>query len=91
MINLEHELRANRNASFNCSHCLSGCSAINYDATFSLAKIHDDVKELRENNLTPVNVAMVYMYYARSNYRSEKKDELVGFTDFLCKLSSPKF
>lgn len=83
---VDREIQIKQNASFKCDHCLSGCFAINYDSTFSTAKIFEKIPFLRRNKLQTKNIAMVHIYYSHSTFRSQRKEELVGFTDFLCKI-----
>lgn len=85
---VEQEIQSEQNASFKCVRCLSGCFAINYDYAFSTARIYDQVPFLRQHKLETKNVAILHTYYSKSSFRSERKRELVGFTDFLCKISS---
>lgn len=85
---VKRELQTKQNSSFECDHCLSGCFAIRYDSTFSTAKIFEQVPFLLKNNLETKNIAILHIYYSRSSFRSQIKEELVGFTDFLCKFSN---
>lgn len=78
---VEHKIRADLNTS-----CLSGCFEIHYDSSVSMAKIFDEIPFLRRNNLKSKNIAILHAYYGKSTFRSQRKEELVGFTDFLCKL-----
>lgn len=82
---VDQAIESKENTSFDCSYCMSGCSAITYESTYSTAKIFDQVPFLRKKKLDPKNTAIVHIYYTRSYYRSQKKEEYVGFTDFLCK------
>lgn len=68
---------------FRCDHCIRGCFSLTYDPTMSMAKIFDRVPFLQQKRLDPKNVAIVHVYYDRSTFRAHKKQELVGFTDFL--------
>lgn len=83
---VERELLIKRDPRFKCEQCLSGCFAINYENTFSTAKLFDKSPYFAHNKIDPNNVAFLHIYYARSTFRSQTKEELVGFTDFLCKL-----
>lgn len=73
---------------FKCDQCMSGCFELNYHSSFSTAKIFGRVPFLRQRRLDPNDVAILHVYYSRSNFRAQKRDELVGFTDFLCKTES---
>lgn len=85
---VEQEIQSEQNSSFKCDQCLSGCFAITYDYAFSTAKIFEQIPFLQQNNLEINNVAILHTYYSRSSFRSERKEELVGFTDFLCKFTT---
>lgn len=80
---VNNEIYLKQNASFECSHCLSGCFALNYNPSFSTAKIFERDAFLLSNNLDAKNVAILHTYYAASSFRSQKKEEFVGFADFL--------
>lgn len=82
---IDQQMISERNESFKCDHCLAGCFAINYDTTYSTGKIFEKIPFIRRNNLLTENVAIVHIYYGQSTFRSQHREELVGFTDFLCK------
>lgn len=73
------------NPMFKCDQCIGACFALYYEGTMSMAKIFNRVPFLRQRQLDPNNIAILHTYYSRSTFRAHKKDELVGFTDFLCK------
>lgn len=81
---VDREIQLKQNSSFKCSHCFTGCFQLNYDSSFSTAKIYDRVPFLQKRNLNPKDISIVHIYYGQSTFRAHKKDELVGFTDFLC-------
>lgn len=41
---------------------------------------------LAKRGLTEPNVSIAHIFYQYKFFRSEKKDELIGFTELLCKL-----
>lgn len=81
------------NPLFKCDQCIGPCFGLHYDGQVSMAKIFNRVPFLRKRRLDPNNVAILHTYYNRPTFRAHKKDELVGFTDFLCKIliSLPSF
>lgn len=83
MESVDQEIRK-QNPLYTCTHCMPGCFALNFDSTFSTAKIFEQTPFLRENKLNPKNIAILYVYYTKSTFRSQKMEELVSFTDFLC-------
>lgn len=78
------QMRTKTNASLLCD-CLPGCYAINYDTELSLTPLLARSPLLQKRNLQVSNTAILHIYYKENSFRSQKKDELVGFTDFLCK------
>lgn len=55
------------------------------DMSLSSIPIFDRAPILKENHLLYKNVAIWHVYYQSTFYRSENKQELIGFTEFLCK------
>lgn len=78
------QINEQKNISFICE-CLPGCFEINYDATVSMAPILHEAPILKENGHQEQNVSVMHIYYQKNYFRSQKKDELIGFTEFLCK------
>lgn len=73
------------NSSFKCDQCISPCFSLNYESSFSMARIFDRVPLLWKMRLNPKNVAILHTYYNHNTFRAHKKEALFGFTDFLCK------
>lgn len=76
-------LQAKTNASFHCE-CLPGCFAVNYATEISISKLLMKSPWLDKNEMIPSNTAVVHIYYKENSFRSQRKEELVGFTEFLC-------
>lgn len=81
------------NSSFMCS-CMPGCFGINYDTEISMARMLENGEGIREKLLREMpteyrrrNMAILQVYYKETNFRSQNKGELIGFTEFLCKCS----
>ncbi|XP_055320679.1 pickpocket protein 28 [Sitodiplosis mosellana] len=72
-----------QSAGYKCTHCLPGCFALNYDSTYSTARIFHQTPFLRAKKIDPADIAIVYIYYPQTMFRTQKMDELVSFTDFL--------
>ena len=73
-------------------NCLPGCFAMSYDSDLSFSKIVPNGKVVQESLLKDVshdfvreNVAVLHIYYKENFFRSQTKEELIGFTEFLCK------
>lgn len=79
------EFRLQQNSKYKCSECLSGCFAVSYDSILSTAQIFDRSPLVKDVGLTSKNTTILQIYYDKSTFRSQRKEELVGFTDFLCK------
>ncbi|XP_055300406.1 pickpocket protein 28-like [Sitodiplosis mosellana] len=83
---VDHKIFMKQNPLFSCSHCLPGCFALNYDISFSTAMIFDRLPFLRERKLKSKDVAILHIYYSQTMFRAQKKEELVGFAEFLANL-----
>lgn len=82
---VDQEIISKQNASFDCGHCLNGCFAINYDglSTFSTSRLSTKLPILQNATIKQENFAIVHAYFGGSAFRSEKRDEFIGFSDFL--------
>lgn len=79
------EMQMGRNKSFVCD-CLPGCFEITYESEISTSPLLVDAPILQKNNQSQPNVSYVQIFYKNYFYRSQQRDELIGFTEFLCKL-----
>lgn len=79
------EIQLKTNKSFICD-CLPGCYAISYEAEISMAPLLKQPPSLRKKQMAPGNAALLHIFYKDFYFRSQKKEELIGFTEFLCKL-----
>ncbi|XP_055644078.1 pickpocket protein 28 [Toxorhynchites rutilus septentrionalis] len=76
------------NTSLMCS-CLPGCFEISYSMYLTTAELCIGKFKIREKLLTQndsyarANIALVYIFFSDTYFRSFTKGELVGFTDFL--------
>lgn len=82
--NVKHELRTTTNDSFKCD-CFYGCNAIKFEMGFSATPIYDNAPTLKSKGLNAVNTSILHVYYQRGYYRGQDREELIGFTEFLCK------
>lgn len=78
------------NDSFTCS-CMPACFGINYDTEMSMARMLENNQAIREKMLRGMtaadrrnNIAVLQVFYKEANFRSQNKEELIGFTEFLC-------
>lgn len=78
------EIQLKTNNSFICD-CLPGCYAISYEAEISMAPLLEQPPLLKKKQMAPRNAALLHVFYKDFYFRSQKKEELIGFTEFLCK------
>lgn len=78
-----HALQSKANESFQCE-CLPGCFALNYATEISMSQLLDRSPWLQEKNMRASDAAIVHIYYRENSFRSQRKEELIGFTEFLC-------
>lgn len=57
---------------------------VNYDTEISISPLLSRSEWLQEKGMRPSNTAIIHMYYKENSFRSQRKEELVGFTEFLC-------
>lgn len=81
--NVKIKMRMGLNNSFYCN-CPYGCHAIKYEMALSSTPMFDHAPLLQRYNLTVENTSILHVYYQSSFYRSQNKEELIGFTEFLC-------
>lgn len=82
-----NRMNAHKNSSYYCD-CLPGCFEINYDTEVSMAPLLRDAAILRNKKFDAPNVTVAHIFYKSNFFRSQKKDELIGFTEFLCELDA---
>lgn len=82
--NVTDQIQTRTNSSFTCD-CLPGCFEITYDAEISMAPLLQNAPILQKRELSEPNVSIVHIFYKNNYFRSQKKEELIGFTEFLCK------
>lgn len=85
--NVTDQIQSRINGAYQCN-CLPGCFEISYDAEVSMAPLLQNVPILQKRKLLEPNVSVVHIFYKNNYYRSQKKEELIGFTEFLCKNAS---
>lgn len=83
---VDEEIRLKQNPAFSCAPCLPACFALRFESSFSMARLFDRLPFFLERKLKPQNLAVLHIYYTQSMFRAQKKEELVGFTEFLANL-----
>lgn len=89
--NVMHMIESKTNDSFMCN-CLPSCYAINYEAAISAAPIltqashsHVEYKSSVLSSHDVSDLAILNIFFMENSFRSQIKEELIGFTEFLCK------
>lgn len=77
------ELLSRRNVSFICE-CYPGCDSVKFDMGTTATPIFQNAPFLKKKNLTASNIAILHVFFQYGYYSSQIKEELIGFTDFLC-------
>lgn len=72
------------NTSLVCN-CFPGCFDIKYETEVSVAPLLPNEELLSEGGLSAQNVSIMHVFYKTRYLRSQSKDEIIGFTEFLCK------
>lgn len=80
------ETQSSVNASLACE-CLPGCFEIKYDTEVSVAPLLPNEEMLQTRGLSAQNVSIMHIFYKYKYLRSQSKDEIIGFTEFLCTFS----
>lgn len=75
-------MRALQAKTFQCE-CLPGCFAVNYATEISISQLLFRSPWLQEKKMRPSDAAIVHIYYKENTFRSQRKEELIGFTEFL--------
>lgn len=78
------ELRKKNNESFICD-CLLGCWSINYKTELSITHLFERSPLLQDYASNKSSLAVLHAYFKDAHFRSSKKEEYIGFTEFLCK------
>lgn len=81
--NVKNAIQTRKNDTFRCN-CLYGCHAIKYEMGLSATPIFDQASILKNKKISAADVAILHVYYQSTVYRSQKKEQLVGLTEFLC-------
>lgn len=80
------QMQSSVNNSLSCN-CLPGCFEITYDSEVSVAPLLPNEALLKNRGITAQNVSIMHIFYENSFFRSQSKDEILGFTEFLCTFS----
>lgn len=89
--NVMRLIESKTNGSFLCN-CLPSCYAINYEAELSSAPTltqaihtHVDYKTNVLRSYDTNDLAILHVFFKENSFRSQIKEELIGFTEFLCR------
>lgn len=81
---LKDEINLGKNDSLQCK-CPYGCHGIKFDMDLSSAPIFEKIPFLKKIGISAKNTAILQVHYQQSVYHSQDMEELIGFTEFLCK------
>lgn len=83
-------IQLGQNATYKCD-CLPGCFEISYRADVTTAMLSNEFRvpqvmlKMHSREYVQNNLAVLHVFYEDKFFRSNSKDELIGFTEFLCK------
>lgn len=75
-------IQEHNSTDFDCN-CLPACVEVSYDSELSMAPLLPEAPILKKQGLLGPNVSVMHIFYKHNYFRSQKKDELIGFTEFL--------
>lgn len=81
LITLEMQFKTDEN--FRCN-CLPGCHEISFNV-ISTTNIPFNRKNFRLKDVSPTNTTLLRVFYKENNFRSQRKSEVFGLNEFLCK------
>lgn len=87
---MKEMMKLKLNESIECE-CYPSCFAVSYDSEMSSAPILSplDLPNAYASGIfgryTIDNLAIVHIFFRENSFRSQKREELIGFTEFLCK------
>lgn len=91
VFNVQRLMESKPSSFYNCT-CLTGCFGITYGAEVSMAPIitqpfgfRDKILESKYLQEKIKDLSLVSIYFRDTFFRSQRKQELFGLTEFLCK------
>lgn len=76
-------IQTQMNSSYMCD-CLPGCFEIIFDTEVSMAPLLRGAAMLENTKFAEPNVSILHIFYKNNFIRSQKKEQFIGFTEFLC-------
>lgn len=78
---------------YSCHFCLAGCYEYSFGRELTTAALgNSDLFRIRDEYLSEMdfgyvreNVAVLHIFFLETSFRSFRKGEMIGFTEFLCK------
>lgn len=77
------QIQSQINKSFVCE-CLPSCHSINYETELSMAPIIEESPLMKTNSMQVKDTSILHIFFREGFFRSQKRDEIIGFTEFLC-------
>lgn len=65
--------------------CLPGCFELSYQSEISMSPLNQNAKNFHQNHLDVDDLAVLHIFFREHYFRSQKKQELITFTELLCK------
>lgn len=73
------------NESADCD-CVPACNSVHYDGEMSTAPIFTPIQLMPEIDPQEIeNISILQVFFRENSFRGQKREELIGFTEFLCK------
>ncbi|XP_031627357.1 pickpocket protein 28-like [Contarinia nasturtii] len=76
------QIQEHNNTELLCD-CLPSCFEVTYDSEISMAPLLPQAPLLAKQGLLGPNVSVMHIFFKNNYFRSQRKDELIGFTEFL--------
>lgn len=88
------EIKLQNNQNYSCSYCLPGCFEYSFGREITTAALgNTELFRIRDKYLSGMsfaylkeNVAVLHIYFMETSFRSFIKGEMIGFTEFLCRM-----
>lgn len=70
------------NSHYACE-CLPGCFSLSYSSEISMAPLNEHAEVFDAMHVNANNMAVLHVFFNEHYFRSQQKEELVSFSDFL--------
>lgn len=81
---IRETINAEMNEDADCD-CLPACNSVDYDGEVSSAPIFAPIQLMPKLDHQEIqNISAVQVFFRENSFRGQKREELIGFTEFLC-------